>query len=164
MRATIDYLLNPAVSLLCVQVVGLLIVLASRDSDEEILKRSGTYWDSNPHMQRYLVAKNYDLLVGILSLSLPTIISPILVEINLISPSWFNYTCLFCALALRLSSLRAWQIKQRGERLETKAPIFRSLQNIEQLHIVSKKTKNLSSYNVMMGLGRLVGRLIKAES
>lgn len=49
MHIALELLQNPTISLFNVQIVGLLIVLASLDSDEEIIERSGTYWDSNPH-------------------------------------------------------------------------------------------------------------------
>lgn len=144
MNIALELLQNPTISLFNVQIAGLLIVLASRESDEDIIERSGTYWDSNPHMRQYLVTKNIDLLVGILTITLPTILSPLMIEINLTSPFWFNYTCLFCALALRLSPFRAWHITHRIENIQTKELVLRRLQHIAQLYKANKKTKNLS--------------------
>lgn len=111
----IDFFANPSISLAIVQIVGLLILFAGFDSDEQILAKSGTYWNYNHHMAQHLITNAYDQKIGIFSVTLPTMLQ----AINTV-PFWTSYICLFLAIVLRFSCIRRYSVDKRVKEIDRK--------------------------------------------
>lgn len=111
MSSLLEYLSYPLISLSAVQITGLLILVASLDNGKEILARSGTYFDYNPFMIKHLVAHNNDQLLGVFTITLPTILQASK------TPFWISYFILIIALILRFSPIRKIRIENRTNKI-----------------------------------------------
>lgn len=105
----------PLVALAITQLVGLLFLLAGQNTDDEIIALSGTYWDANPHMLKALVLKNYDQVIGIFTIIMPTIL-----QASKGAPFWTSYICLGIGLLLRFTPLRSYRTERRIKRIKEK--------------------------------------------
>jgi hypothetical protein len=56
------------------QIIGIFLILNNLLRAQEVKELSGTYWDSNPNMTRYLLKDNYQKSVGILVMIVPNIL------------------------------------------------------------------------------------------
>jgi hypothetical protein len=113
MTEIVVFLSQSLVSLSIAQIVGLAILLAGLDSDDEIAARSGTYWGHNPHMLKHLVGNNYDQKLGLFLVTLPTIL-----QATTTVPFWSSYACLIVGLLLRFTPIRTTLINKRIKRIE----------------------------------------------
>jgi hypothetical protein len=112
MNDIVPFLSQPLVALTVTQIMGLAILLAGLDNDEDIAARSGTYFDYNPHMLKHLVSNNYDQKIGLFVVTLPTILQ----ATNEV-PFWSSYLCLLIGLILRFTPLRVYRISKRTEKI-----------------------------------------------
>ena len=113
MSQVIEYLSQPIVALAVTQFVGLIMILARLDRDEEIIARAGTYFDYNPHMLKSIISNNYDEKVGLF-----TVVFPTFLQAAQSLPFWSSYLCLFIGLVLRFSPLRVAINHRRFRRIE----------------------------------------------
>ena len=109
----LDFFADPTVSLVMAQMTGLLILFSGFDNDKLIFEKSSTYWEYNKNMARHFIKAEYDKKIGVLSVTIPTILQ----EINTV-PFWVGYAFLFLAIALRFSCMRRYYIDSRAKNVE----------------------------------------------